>query len=139
MINFYYCTDVLLHWNISPCLSLDCRMRFLYLQWVLLPGESQGRGSLMGCHLWGHTELDTTDVTQQQQQQQWVLLYSVMIKKQKYPDHSTLCTRAILASKERPKRKNKNKQTKKGRSKIFFIHSEMVYIQIIQNNLFKII
>ena len=25
---------------------------------VLLPGESQGQGSLMGCRLWGHTELD---------------------------------------------------------------------------------
>jgi len=36
-----------------------------------------------------------------------------MIKKQKYPDHSTLCRRDILANKERPKRKNKNKQTKK--------------------------
>ena len=23
---------------------------------VLLPGESQGRGSLVGCHLWGPTE-----------------------------------------------------------------------------------
>ena len=30
---------------------------------VLLPGKSHGRGSLVGCHLWGHTELDTTDVT----------------------------------------------------------------------------
>ena len=28
---------------------------------VLLPGESQGRGSLVGCRLWGHTELDTTE------------------------------------------------------------------------------
>ena len=37
---------------------------------VFLPGESQGRGSLVGCHLWGHTESDTTEVTQQQQQQQ---------------------------------------------------------------------
>ena len=26
--------------------------------------------SLVGCHLWGRTELDTTEVTQQQQQQQ---------------------------------------------------------------------
>ena len=24
---------------------------------VFLPGESQGQGSLVGCHLWGHTEL----------------------------------------------------------------------------------
>ena len=37
---------------------------------MFLPGESQGRGILMGCHLWGHTESDTTEVTQQQQQQQ---------------------------------------------------------------------
>jgi len=28
---------------------------------VLLPGESQGRGSLVGCRLWGHTESDTTE------------------------------------------------------------------------------
>ena len=37
---------------------------------VSLPGESQGRGILVGCCLWGRTELDTTEVTQQQQQQQ---------------------------------------------------------------------
>ena len=30
---------------------------------VFLPGESQGRGSLVGCPLWGPTELDTTEVT----------------------------------------------------------------------------
>ena len=35
---------------------------------VFLPGESQGRGSLVGCRLWGRTELDMTEVTQQQQQ-----------------------------------------------------------------------
>ena len=29
---------------------------------VFLPGESQGRGSLVGCCLWGHTESDTTEV-----------------------------------------------------------------------------
>ena len=29
----------------------------------VLPGESQGRGSLVGCHLWGRTESDTTEVT----------------------------------------------------------------------------
>ena len=36
---------------------------------VFLSGESQGWGSLVGCHLWGHTESDTTEATQQQQQQ----------------------------------------------------------------------
>ena len=29
----------------------------------ILPGEFQGRGNLVGCHLWGRTELDTTEVT----------------------------------------------------------------------------
>ena len=28
-----------------------------------LPGESQGRGSLVGCRLWGRTESDMTEVT----------------------------------------------------------------------------
>ena len=28
-----------------------------------IPGESQGRGSLVGCHLWGRIESDTTEVT----------------------------------------------------------------------------
>ena len=30
---------------------------------VFLPGESQGRGSLEGCRLWGHIESDTTETT----------------------------------------------------------------------------
>ena len=30
---------------------------------VFLPGESQGRGSLVGCRLWSRTESDTTEVT----------------------------------------------------------------------------
>ena len=30
---------------------------------MLLPGESQGRGGLVGCRLFGRTELDTTEVT----------------------------------------------------------------------------
>ena len=49
---------------------------FTFMHWrrqwhptpVFLPGESQGRGSLVGCRLWGCTESDTTEVTQQQQQ-----------------------------------------------------------------------
>ena len=51
---------------------------FTFMHWrrrwrptpVSLPGESQGRGSLVGCRLWDHTESDTTEATQQQQQQQ---------------------------------------------------------------------
>ena len=30
---------------------------------MVLPGESQGRGSLVGCRLWGRTESDTTEAT----------------------------------------------------------------------------
>ena len=30
---------------------------------VFLPGESQGRGSLVGCRLWGRTESDTAEAT----------------------------------------------------------------------------
>ena len=37
---------------------------------VFLPGESQGRGSLVGGHVWGRTKSDGTEATQQQQQQQ---------------------------------------------------------------------
>ena len=44
---------------------------FTFMHWrrkwqptpVFLPGESQGRGSLEGCRLWGRTESDTTEVT----------------------------------------------------------------------------
>ena len=30
---------------------------------AFLPGESQGQGSLEGCRLWSHTELNTTEAT----------------------------------------------------------------------------
>ena len=44
---------------------------FTFMHWgrqlqptpVFLPGESQGRGSLVGCRLWGRTESDSTEVT----------------------------------------------------------------------------
>ena len=44
---------------------------FTFMHWrrkwqptpVFLPGESQGRGSLMGCRLWGRTESATADAT----------------------------------------------------------------------------
>ena len=43
------------------------RQEYQRRQWhptpVLLPGESQGRGSLVGCRLWGRTESDTTEAT----------------------------------------------------------------------------
>ena len=44
---------------------------FTFMHWrrkwqptpVFLPGDSQGRGSLVGCCLWGHTGSDTTEAT----------------------------------------------------------------------------
>ena len=41
-----------------------------------------GQGSLVGCRLWGHTESDMTEVTQQQQQQGlcWVSLMDQTVK-----------------------------------------------------------
>ena len=42
--------------------ALDWRRKWK-LTAVFLPGESQGRRSLVGCHLWGHTEADTTEAT----------------------------------------------------------------------------
>ena len=57
--NMAYCSDFTL-------LSLFTRMH-RRRKWkptpVFLPGESQGRGSLVGCRLWGRTELDTTEAT----------------------------------------------------------------------------
>ena len=49
----------------------DFTFNFTFMHWrrkwqptaVFLPGESQGRGSLVGCRLWGRTELDTTEAT----------------------------------------------------------------------------
>ena len=43
---------------------------FTFMHWrrkwqptpVFLPGEYQGQGSLVGCHLWGRTESNTTEV-----------------------------------------------------------------------------
>ena len=43
---------------------------------VFLPAESQGQGSLVGFRLWGRTELDMTEVTQQQQQQEHLRLFT---------------------------------------------------------------
>ena len=36
---------------------------------VFLPGESQGWGSLVGCHLWGHTKSEMMKGQQQQQRE----------------------------------------------------------------------
>ena len=52
VIRVHYCEGLVPHrrrqWHPTP---------------VFLPGESQGQRSLVGCHLWGHTEPDTTEAT----------------------------------------------------------------------------
>ena len=56
---------------------------FTFMHWrrkwqptpVFLPGESQGWGSLMGCRLWGHIELATTEVTWQQQRKTHLMMW----------------------------------------------------------------
>ena len=53
---------------------------FTFMHWtrkwqptpVFLPGESQGWGNLVGCHLWGHTESNMTEATWQHRE-----LYSI--------------------------------------------------------------
>ena len=53
-------------WTSVTSLSL-----FTFMHWrrkwqptpVFLPGEFQGLGSLVGCHLWGRTESDMTEAT----------------------------------------------------------------------------
>ena len=65
-------------WRVGHDWAMTSLSLFTFMHWrrkwqptpVFLPGESQGRGSLVGCCLWGHTESDTTEATLQQQQQQ---------------------------------------------------------------------
>ena len=73
---------------------------FTFMHWrrkwqptpVFLPGDSQGRGSLVGCCLWGRTESDTTEVTKQQQQQQQFVSANLKLLIYPYPCLSSLVT-----------------------------------------------
>ena len=58
---------------------------------VFLPGEFEGRWTLVGCRLWGRTELDTAEATQQQQQQQQQTDWQ-------YLGWGTECSNALLLS-----------------------------------------
>ena len=76
-IKFTIATIFSVHFRGIKCIQLLCMIVALICislmtndqrrQWhptpVILPGESQGRGSLVGCWLWGRTESDTTEVT----------------------------------------------------------------------------
>ena len=61
---------------------------FTFMHWrrkwqhtpVFLPGESQRRGSLVGCSLWGCTESYMTEATLQQQQQfLGIIIWSLLL------------------------------------------------------------
>ena len=61
----------------------DFTFTFHFMHWrrqwqpspVFLPGESRGWRSLVGCRLWGHTEWDATEATQQQQQSTYTCFF----------------------------------------------------------------
>ena len=53
---------------------------------VFLPGESQGQRSLVGCHLWGRTESDMTEATQQR----IYFCFIDYVKAFDYVDHNNL-------------------------------------------------
>ena len=57
---------------------------------VFLPGKSQRLGSLVGCRLWGHTESDTTEVTQQRQ----LATQCVVLGSQQHQHHLGACQNA---------------------------------------------
>ena len=71
---------------------------------VFLPGESQGQGSLVGYCLWGHTESDTTEVTQHSIRHFFNMAivfvesfaFKANVSYSYYSDHSLLLPRQVL-------------------------------------------
>ena len=71
-ISFFYYSFSLLQW-VDYLLPFKCAvlLSFTFMHWrrkwqptsVFLPRASQGWGSLVGCHLGGRTESDTTEAT----------------------------------------------------------------------------
>ena len=59
---------------------------------VLLPGESQGQGSLVGCCLWGRTESDTTEATYSSSSSVSV---SIPVSSSSHPPLPLLCPRVL--------------------------------------------
>ena len=68
---------------------------FTFMHWwrkwqptpVFLPGESQGRESLVSCHLWGRTESDTTEATWQQQMDLGIVIQNEVSQEEKNKYH----------------------------------------------------
>ena len=61
---------------------------------VFLPGESQGRGSLVGCCLWGRTESDTTEATYSSSSSSSVSV-SIPVSSSSHPPLPLLCPRVL--------------------------------------------
>ena len=72
---FYFFFFLMKQFFWGPFCTTTSLSLFTFMHWrrkwqptpVFLPGESQGWGSLVGCRLWGCTESDTIEATQQQQ------------------------------------------------------------------------
>ena len=81
---------------------------FTFMHWrrkwqptpVFLPGESQGRGSLVGCHLQGRTEWDTTEATWQQQQRDMCTGFSLETSSKPVPQGDLLLSYKCLAKRK---------------------------------------
>ena len=56
------CVCVCVFTGMYVCMNIYWRRKWQRTP-VFLPGESQGRGTLVGCGLWGCTESDTTEAT----------------------------------------------------------------------------
>ena len=83
---------------------------FTFMHWrrkwqptpVFLPRESQGRGSLVGCHLWGCTESDTTEAMQKKKAFDCVYHNNPwkILKEMGIPDHLTCLLRNLYEGQE---------------------------------------
>ena len=62
LIKFIFLCGILLSFLLGRSSNANWRRKWQPTP-VFLPGESQGRGSLVGCLLWGRTESDTTEAT----------------------------------------------------------------------------
>ena len=58
--------SVLMRWmKLEPIIPSEISQKEIYQYSIIthMYGDSQGQGSLVGCRLWGRTELDMTEVT----------------------------------------------------------------------------
>ena len=96
---------------------------FTFMNWrrkwqptpVFLPGESQGQGSLAGCHLWGHTvRHDWSDLAAANVHEVWVGSQHKSALSFPFPIHilnpgtSQLASSYLRALKKNNKKPNKN-------------------------------